>query len=329
MTEPARACSRDPNVNVIPVRFRDIFAAQPIYPEGDPRYPGRVYFGGDVDQFHLRLIANRWGVSRLLQAFLEYLDPHSMLAYDFFGSKFKHADGWPNGFSLKIKDKPLKGSAADWMRHVAKVIRYRGAYKDDEAGILQSVREVENPDTGELPFAQTTLREVRKHYRAWMRAEPEWERAWTWVQDTYRQNGNCLYSGMFGRRSGDCEGGKAQKVINTDILPLETDCFTLIEHGVRQVFPDNCDGPGTGIVHSGYDALEVEAEGFAWVEVRNGKKVVVCDKRTEQRRRDMEDAMNLDLSRQLGWQVKITAEVKVAPVRDEHGKPCLSNWKAA
>lgn len=329
LTAPARTCSKSPNVNVIPVRFRDIFAAQPIYPENDPRYPGRVLFGGDVDQFHLRLIANRWGISRLLEAFDRGLDPHSMLAYDFFGSVFAHAEGWPNGFSLYVKDKPLKGSAADWMRHVAKVIRYRGAYKDDVEGILQSVREVEDPTTGELPFAKTTLREVRKHYRAWMRAEPEWERAWTWVQDVYRQSGGGLYSGLFGRWSGDCEGGKVQKVVNTDILPLETDCFTLIEAAVRQVFPDDCDGPGTGIVHSGYDALNTEAEGFAWVEVRNGKKVVVCDKRTEQRRRDMEDAMNLDLSKQLGWQVKITAEVKVAPVRDEHGKPCLSNWKAA
>lgn len=329
LTEPARACSKEPNLNVIPVLYRDMFAAQPIYPEGDPRYPGRVMFGGDVDQFHLRLIANRWRITRLLEAFANNLDPHSMLAYDFFGPAFSHAEGWPNGFSLKVKDKPLKGSAADWMRHVAKVIRYRGAYKDTEEGILQSVREVEDPNTGDLPFARTTLREVRKHYRAWMRAEPEWERAWTWVQDTYRMNGDCLYSGLFGRRSGDCEGGKAQKVANTDILPLETDCFTLIEAGVREVFPDNCDGPGTGIIFSGYDALQVEAEGFAWTEIRNGKKVVVCDERTERRRREMEEAMNLDLSRQMGWEVKITAEVKVAPVRDEFGAVMLSNWKAA
>lgn len=327
ITSVARLNCNDPNLQTVPGRFRDVFCAQPIYPLGDPRWPGRVLYGGDVDQFHLRLIANRWRVARLLEAFREGIDPHSSLAFDFFGSAFVHADGWgPGGYSLKSK--PLKGSAADMMRHLAKVLRYRGAYADTPEGLLQTVKKVEDPDTGDMPFAHMTLREVKKLYKIWMRAEPEWEYAWQWVMDSYQTNGGWIEEGVFGRRSGDLEGGKLQAVVNFDILGMEAPIFTIIEARIRDAFPDDFEGPGTGEIHNGHDAANVEGLGFAWVEVRNGRKIVVCDEKTEKRRLIMEECMNISCS-QLGWDIPITATAQVGPVRDENGKPKLSNWKEA
>jgi uracil-DNA glycosylase family 4 len=318
LTSVARLSSKGPNLQNVPPRFRDMFCAP----------PGFVLLGGDVDQFHLRIIANRWRIGRLLEAFQDGIDPHSSLALDFFGSTFVNAPGWgPDGFSLKRK--PEKGSVADGMRHLAKVLRYRGAYADNEEGLLQTVRKVEDPDTGEMPFAHMTLREVKRLYRIWMRAEPEWEHAWAWVQEQYDRNGGWIEEAVFGRRSGDLEGGKKQAVVNYDILAKEPELFAIIENNIRTEFPDDFEGPGTGLIHQGHDAANVCARGKAWIVVQGKKKVVVCDEATEDRRRRMEAAMTLDLSKTLGWPVPITAEVKVGPNIDEHGNVILSNWKAA
>lgn len=318
LTSVARLSSREPNLQNVPPRFRDQFCAP----------PGFVLIGGDVDQFHLRIIANRWRIGRLLQAFRDGVDPHSALAEDWFGATFRNADGWgPDGFSLKRK--PKKDSAADRMRHLSKIIRYRGAYADTEEGLLQTVRKVEDPDTGDMPFGQMSLREVKRLYRIWMRAEPEWEGAWQWVMDQYQRNGGWIEECVFGRRSGDLEGGKKQAVVNYDILGAEPPIFTLIEENIRQAFPDDFEGPGTGMVHQGHDAAEVCTRGRAWVEVRDGRKVVVCDPETERKRLQMQEAMNVDLSRVLGWEIPITSACQVGPVIDEKGNAKLSNWKEA
>lgn len=320
MTSVARLSVKSNNQQNVPIPYRDQYVAP----------PGHVLVGWDVDQFHLRLIANRWRVGRLLQAFHEGIDPHSSLAEDWFGRAFRDAPGWgPEGFSLKRK--PEKGSMADRYRHLAKIIRYRGAYADVEEGLLQTVREVEDEATGDLPFADMTLREVTRLYRIWMRAEPEWQGAWQWVMDQYAANGGWIEEAVFGRRSGDLEGGKLQAVVNYDILAMEPAVFTLIEAAVRSEFPDDFEGPGTGMIHQGHDAGNVCMRGSAWEERGNGKKVkVVCDPETERRRRMIEELANLDLSKAMpGWDVRITSEAKVGPTRRVDGSACLSNWKEA
>jgi uracil-DNA glycosylase len=328
ITSVARLNSSAINSQNYPGKYRNVIAAQPVYPRDDPRWPGRVLMSGDVDQFHLRIIANRWGISRLLQGFHDGLDPHCMLAYDFFGAKFRHASGWgPSGFSLKQSDKPKKDSDASKMREISKVIRYQGAYADVPEGIFVSVRKTENKETGDMPFKDFTLREVRRLYRVWMRAEPEWETAWERVMAQYRRNGGWIEEAVLGRRSGGLEDGKKQAVVNYDILVCEPAIMALIETEIRAAFPCGHDGPGTGLIAQVHDSITIETEGFAWVEDRDGKKFVVCDEATERKRLRMHECMNG--VRIPGWVVPITAEIGVGPVRDAQGKPQLSNWKAA
>jgi hypothetical protein len=330
ITSVARLNSSGVNLQNVPVRFRDQYAAQPIYDISDSRYPGRIMIGGDVDQFHLRIIANRWRVGRLLEGFKNGVDPHCALAYDFFGSKFKHASGWgPNGFSLLQKDKPKKDSDADKMRSMAKVIRYQGAYADIAEGIWRSVVKVENKDTGDMPFAHMTVREVTKLYNIWMRNEPEWERAWNKVMNTFTANGGWIEEAVFGRRSGGLDNGKLQAVVNYDILAEEAPLFSLIECNLRTAFPENFEGAGTGLVSQTHDAANGEMLGAAWEEDRGGKVVVVCDAQTERRRQLWEECMTIPSGTLPGWEVAITAEAKVGPVRRVDGTKCLSNWKEA
>lgn len=328
ITSVARLNSSGVNLQNVPVRFRDQYAAQPIYPKGDSRYPGRIMIGGDVDQFHLRIIANRWRVGRLLEGFFKGIDPHCALAYDFFGSKFKHASGWgPAGFSLLQKDKPKKDSAADKMRNMSKIIRYQGAYADIAEGIWKSVVRVENKDSGDMPFADMTVREVTKLYNIWMRAEPEWMAAWEALSGTYARNGGWIEEAVFGRRSGGLENGKVQAVVNYDILAIEPALFSIIECNLRTAFPENFEGAGTGVVSQTHDAANGEMQGFAWEEDRNGKIVVVCDEQTEKRRQLWEECMTIPAGVVPGWDIPITAEAKVGPVRRVDGTPCLSNLK--
>lgn len=301
----------------IPEQYRDMFCAR----------PGQILIGGDVDQFHLRIIANRWRVARLLEAFHTGIDPHSALAYDFFGAKYKHADGWgPNGFSLLQKDSPAKDSSAGKMRQMGKVMRYRGAYADTPEGLHQSVIKVENKKTGELPFRHVTVREVARLYKIWMRAEPEWETAWQDCMDLYTRNGGWLEEALFGRRSGVLEGGKLQAVVNFMILAEEPAIFSLMEANIRAAFPFGHAGEGTGFVHQGHDAANIATTGNAWWVKRGDKWKVECDEATERKRRTLEECMTIRIP---GCEVPYTAGAKVGPVWGKDGKPCLSNWRDA
>lgn len=311
------SCSNNNQQNV-PTRFRDLYVPA----------PGHVFIGGDVDQFHLRIIAQRWRIARLLEAFHGGLDPHCALAFDFFPKEFREAKGWgPEGFSLLTKYKPKKESDADRMRQVSKVIRYRGAYWDSPEGIRQSVIKTEDND-GNLIFAHYTDLQVRKLYDIWMRAEPEWEAAWQAVMERYHANGGWLESALLGRRSGSLEDGKKEAVVNFDILPVEADIMRLIEADVMAAFPFDYER-GTGLVNQVHDSLEVETEGYQWVEAAGrthqgpdvywrpcGKNEILCwTREVEMKRGLLEECMTRRLP---GWDVVITAEAKVG-----------RNWKEA
>lgn len=337
MVSVSRLAVKQPGLQQQPVQYRDMLCAAPIYPPDDSRWPGRVQIGGDVDQFHLRIIANVWRIQRLLEAFHYGLDPHNMLAYDFFGQEFVHAPGWgPDGFSLKKK--PIdKKSLASKMRDMAKIIRYQGAYADTPEGIHQSVIKVEDKKTGDLPFKDVSLRDVKKRYRIWMRAEPEWRQAWDAAMNRYNANGGCGVEPVFGRRSGSLEQGKKQAVVNWEILAAEPSLTAIIEARVLDAFPTGKWGPGTGLVAQTHDAINVEVPGFAWEELRGEKVVIASDEQTERFRAQLEECMNITVP---GWPVPITSTAQIGPVRvlerDAKGKPIpgryraqLSNWMQA
>lgn len=197
--------------------------------------PGFLLCGGDMDQLHLRIIANLFKIPVLLQAFKEGLDPHCYMAYVAFGDKFKNADGWgPEGFSLKRKP---KGGTAFAMREGAKTLRYLLIYGGSADTAWRSYISVEG-ETGDLPYAKTSRDEVRRIRRAWMLAEPEWERTfWNVAQAEYEANGGFLLSPITNIRSGALEGGTRSAASNWKVLFFEALVARIAEHQMMLEFP--------------------------------------------------------------------------------------------
>ena len=322
-----RYSARGPGVQIVPARYRDVYAAP----------PGRVQIGCDVNAFHLRIIASKWRIQALIDSFAQGFDAHCLLAHKFFGDEFYKAPGWGGTPSLKSKPK-VKDSMADRLRQVAKVMRYRGAYWDSPFGLWESVVGTENDEIDMefdqymdldvalrcerlLPFADYTVEKINNLYQIWMRAEPEWKRAWWACKDRFDRDGY-IETSLLKRRSGILEGGKKQAIANADILPEEPEIMRVFEERVEDRWPFGYAGPGTGIIHQGHDALQIEVPGVVG-EVRSsskpdgvdtysskiGKDRWLCWGRDlEFQRRELEECMAWHPT---GWPVGIVSEAKV------------------
>jgi len=280
VTSVGRLSSSGPNLQNIgnrkgQGRLKSIFAAP----------PGRMLVGADLDQAHLRIIANYWKIPLLLECFLEGKDPHNTLAYHVFGSKFKGASGWgPDGFSLYRK--PSSGDAKA-MRDISKTFRYASIYGASPATIWQVLTSTETDDA-KLPYMAMTQREVRVIHQKWMESEPEWGQAWDKMQRAFDQQ-NHMEEPVFGRRSGSLSDGKLNEVVNFPILAAESSLMRIAEHRVMEAFPFNFAGPGTGMIHQCHDSIAVE----------------VPEAMVEDAAKTIEECMTLELP---GWEVPVTAE---------------------
>ena len=286
VTSVGRLSSSGPNLQNIgnrkgQGRLKSIFAAP----------PGRAYIGADLDQAHLRITANYWQIPRLLECFSEGKDPHNLLAYDVFGSKFKHADGWgPEGFSLKRKP---TGGTAKAMRDVMKTFRYASIYWADPATVWQVLTSTETND-GKMPYLKFETREVRHFHRKWLKAEPEWMDAWQRMLAVYQHQGY-MEEPVLGRRSGGLSDGKKNEVVNFPILAAESSLMRLAEQAVIEAFPFQFDGPGTGMIHQCHDSVCVEVPD-------------VGEKKLEEWRCLVEECMTVRVP---GWEVDLTSEADI------------------
>jgi hypothetical protein len=70
----------------------------------------------------------------------------------------------------------------------------------------------------------------------------------------------------------------------------------------------------------------VTMDGFAWVEMKGEKELVVCDAETEKKRRILEECMTVRIP---GHEIPYTSAAQVGPVRDRYGNRKLSNYKEA
>ena len=247
--------------------------------------PGRLLIGADLDQAHLRIIANYWKIPLLVEAFDEGVDPHNTLAYATFGKAFSGADGWgPEGFDLKRK--PPKGKAKS-MRDIAKTLRYASIYGANPTTVWQVITSTETDDA-ELPYLGMTVREVRLMHSAWLKSEPEWEQAWKAMQARYDRQG-FMEEPLFRRRSGPLSDGKMQEVVNFPILACESSLMRIAEQQVLQAFPFGFAGPGTGMIQQVHDSIVVE----------------VPAGQAEQAAQTLAEAMTLHIP---GWSIPVTAE---------------------
>jgi uracil-DNA glycosylase len=249
VTSVGRLSSSGPNLQNIgnrkgQGRLKSVFAAP----------PGRIFVGADLDQAHLRITANYWKIPRLLECFEKNLDPHGLLCQDIFGKDYEHADGWgPEGFS--VARKPPKGKAKS-MRDVMKTFRYASIYWADPNTVWRVLTSTETDDA-QLPYANMTSRQVRTFHRRWLKAEPEWLQAWQLMLNIFAAQGY-IEEPVMGRRSGGLSDGKKNEVVNFPILAAESSLMRIAEIRIRDAFPYEFAGPGTGMIHQCHDSIAVE-----------------------------------------------------------------------
>lgn len=268
-----------PGMQQIPQKMRSIFIPA----------PGHVYVEADYDQLHLRIIAARWQIKRLLDCFLRTGDDaHLLLGVDLFGDKLTTAEGW-----VDVRTKPKANTTAGRIRDNNKTLRYAGAYWAMVATIHGTLLKAEDRN-GDLvncgskvpPERRLTERDVAAMYLKWMEAEPEWQQAWRTELAYYLKYG-FVADPILGRRNDFADIVRAEfradqdversAIVNYPILSGEVGVAVLGEIDILESLPysDACDrsgwgskafGPGTGLVMQSHDAelLEVPADKAEW-----------------------------------------------------------------
>ena len=259
-TAPGRYACSSPNMQNLSNR-KDLGGILRIYRAA----PGHVLVGCDLSAAHLVVQANFWKVQRLIDCFLGGGCPHLTLGHDVLGDALFKLDGWgPEGPGIMTKHKP-KGGAAKKTREFMKNFRYSSVYWASLETRLEVLRAAEytsmTPEgvlSTSFPNLGFTLQQIKHTDRRWHEAEPQYRRAWNRSMDEYIANGGHMRSYIFGRRSGDLEGGKPQEVVNFPCISTEQDVMTIAEMRVAESFPYHKWGPGTGVVLQLHDGIYVE-----------------------------------------------------------------------
>jgi len=294
--------------------------------------PGRILLGADLSQAHLYITANYWCIESLQEAFANGFDPHVMLAAEVVrqaGGDYSLMQGWAEVGGFHLGKKPAKKSAAFAIRELCKTKRYCGIFGAgvnlkgygridfNPTTLAAVVRSTEQPvfddfgkDTGDvsLPYLDFSDDQVINFHRTWMETEPDWIAAWEWEMQRFKERG---YSEdpIFHRRSGGLSDGKFNEVVNYPILTSEAHVMRLAEWEVRQAFPFEFGGAGTGVISQVHDSIIVEAplpKGYdpMW----QPKKGEALPPGIERMRRTLEECMTVKLP---GWPLSLRAEAEV------------------
>lgn len=242
------SCS-DPNLQTIPMLFRDLFQGA----------PGHELAGADADQIHLRIIAARWGVARLLDVFQKGGDPHALAAESIFGERFVKASGHPG------KPGGKWSGQAKSMRQIAKTFQYAAAYGAEPSTIQSVLTKAEN-DRGELINLGLTVRQVTAMREKWLEAMPEFEKGWNMeltIAETNARKGKCDPWGsdpVAGRRRDYPNGieDERNEITNAPIIMTESAIMHLAVQDLLTEIPWDKWGPGTGIIAQVHDSITVE-----------------------------------------------------------------------
>lgn len=211
-------------------------------------YPGYLLVGGDMDQLHLRIIANLYKIPILLNAFLAGEDPHTTLAEVLFGAKFTQDAAWAKVGGYSRKKKPPSGSGALILREVAKTFRYAVIYWAHPDTAWRVVVSAEN-EFGALVNAHYTKDEIRQFHAAWRVAEPEWDSFyWARMRRDHAAHQGRVQAPLSWRFSPFIADNDKSKIVNDPVLSTEADIARIAEVRLMQTFPfggDSCVSPSS------------------------------------------------------------------------------------
>jgi hypothetical protein len=207
---------------------------------------------------------------------------------------FRSAKGYA-GYGIK----PGKGDA-NKLRDVAKRLRYAGAYGAQPPTIHRVLLSAED-EAGNLVNPDLTQRQVYALHDSWMKAEPQWEKAWKTEMETWSHNG-FLASPLYGRRR-EFWDGKETDIANWPILSMEGDLMSTITTEFMEALDHFNVTKQQGrypalLINQCHDSLTVECDEI------DGKAVAAL----------MEDVMGRTLP---GWSVPFTAEASIAKAWDK------------
>ena len=266
---PGRLSSSRPNLTTIGSR-----KGMGVLQEALTFEDGHLGFGFDLEQAHLRIVANFWKIQRLIDCFVNGYDAHNLLAHDVEVDKFLRADGGEKWNTLskdeKLKKKPgrvlrngqWEKSPALSVREFFKTLRYLLIYRGSSATAHLSLQSTET-DNGELIYLKVKKQTVERIRRTFLKVEPDWEPAWEAMQAEYEENARrnngvgFLVGPVSGRRSGVLGLGKEQETANSSVLETEAIIMRLAECQMIDRFPWDMDAR-TGIVAQIHDALKLE-----------------------------------------------------------------------
>ena len=301
--------------------------------------PGHVFIGGDVDQAHLRIIGQKWGIQALLNAFRLGWDPHGQTALGLSSLDYYSAGGpavWPKGYDPRFK--PESGKPLD-LRNTSKIwifaIAYAaglnlssdGSWDFDPSVIWNALVATENvkevfDDNGrlisfksELPYATERLPDgslkwtkamVSWLFKTFMKNQPEWIPAWLKAESDYAKKGyGETY--LFGRRNNALS--KLTERANFPVLGTEMELVRRIEWGLDQLVPFGSQGHGTGLVYNGHDSFVVECKG-EMVQIGVDAKGKPKYELKGPARDVFEEAKSIANYTPSGWEVSVTSELR-------------------
>lgn len=245
------SCS-GPNLQNILKRVKPLYVAQ----------PGHILVGCDLDQAHLRIIANEWKIPLFLDAFLEGVDPHGRYA----SWVYKGGDGEPGytahpdwamvGGYDPSKKPPAESKALGNMRNAAKAGIYIFLYEATAETACKNLRATPGKDGVSLPFLNMMTPALVSSMRDELLANQPFEAVWSRIKRQHHRD-RYLSSYLFGRRS-DVATFKGNEEVNFPVLATESDIMRIVEYRVRKLFWLHRWGPGTGIINQCHDSITVE-----------------------------------------------------------------------
>ena len=211
--------------------------------------PGHALVLADKDQVELRVGASLAGAKFYLNGFQDpKFDPHSVLAELAYGDRFLNAPG--------DKKTGMKGR----LRDNCKRIQYSSLF----AALIEMVHELVRSGEDqfeELAFYDQELRETQLIYDAWRQLAPEFPVMWDNIQDFWRLNGY-VTTPILDRRRPSLDSIVGDEELSEMVAhPIQggtADAVNLEALELRDAFPFECWGPGTGLIAHTHDELIVE-----------------------------------------------------------------------